>query len=111
LQAKRTIVVTWVYSASGQRYNNFTCLTLFFEYAVLRQFELICNLQADLLKIFGEKHVLYNFVGALAMGCSYLLVNKEYAKEILSEASEQKTSGNTKLISSCMNLLTVRCFS
>ncbi|AQK83830.1 binding [Zea mays] len=40
------------------------------------------------------------------MGCSYLLVNKEYAKEILSEASEQKTSGNTKLISSCMNLLT-----
>ncbi|AQK83804.1 binding, partial [Zea mays] len=69
-------------------------------------FEKAWSLRADLLKIFGEKHVLYNFVGALAMGCSYLLVNKEYAKEILSEASEQKTSGNTKLISSCMNLLT-----
>ncbi|AQL03166.1 binding [Zea mays] len=40
------------------------------------------------------------------MRCSYLLVNKEYAKEILAEASAQKTSGNTKLISSCMNLLT-----
>jgi len=71
---------------------------------------LICNLQAELLKIHGEKHVLYNFVGTLTMRCSYLLVNKEYAKEILSEASEKKTSGNTKLISSCMNLLTVRCF-
>jgi len=45
------------------------------------------------------------------MRCSYLLVNKEYAKEILSEAYEQKTSGNTKLISACMNLLTVTQFS
>jgi sister chromatid cohesion protein PDS5 len=65
-------------------------------------------MQADLLQILGEKNVLYEFVGILTMRCSYLLVNKEYAKEILSEASEQKTSGNTKLISSCMNLLTVR---
>uniref|UniRef100_A0A0A9HKL1 Androgen induced inhibitor of proliferation (As3) / pds5, putative n=1 Tax=Arundo donax TaxID=35708 RepID=A0A0A9HKL1_ARUDO len=40
------------------------------------------------------------------MRCSYLLVNKEYAKELLSEASDQKSAGNTKLISSCMNLLT-----
>jgi sister chromatid cohesion protein PDS5 len=64
--------------------------------------------QADMLKILGEKNALYEFVGTLTMRCSYLLVNKEYAKEILSEASEQKTSGNTKLISSCMNLLTVR---
>ena len=71
----------------------------------------MCNLQADLLKILGEKHALYDFVGALAMRCSYLLVNKEYAKEILSEASEQKTSGNTKLISACMDLLTVTQFS
>ncbi|TVU11623.1 hypothetical protein EJB05_45218 [Eragrostis curvula] len=69
-------------------------------------FEQAWSLRADLLKILGEKHALYEFVGALAMRCSYLLVNKEYAKEILSEASEQKTSGNTKLISSCMNLLT-----
>ncbi|KAI4964167.1 hypothetical protein ZWY2020_006951 [Hordeum vulgare] len=42
----------------------------------------------------------------LSMRCSYLLVNKEYVKEILSAASEQKTTGNTKLISSCMDLLT-----
>ncbi|TKW20995.1 hypothetical protein SEVIR_4G191000v4 [Setaria viridis] len=69
-------------------------------------FEKAWSLRADLLKILGEKHALYDFVGALAMKCSYLLVNKEYAKEILSEASEQKTSGNTKLISACMNLLT-----
>ena len=84
---------------------------MFSEYAIVKQFEFMCNLQADLLKILGEKHVLYDFVGALAMRCSYLLVNKEYAKEILSEAYEQKTSGNTKLISACMNLLTVTQFS
>ncbi|CAL5052458.1 unnamed protein product [Urochloa decumbens] len=69
-------------------------------------FEKAWSLRADLLKILGEKHALYDFVGALAMRCSYLLVNKEYTKEILSEASEQKTSGNTKLISACMDLLT-----
>lgn len=69
-------------------------------------FEKAWSLRADLLKILGEKHALCDFVGTLAMRCSYLLVNKEYAKEILSIASEQKTSGNTKLISSCMNLLT-----
>ncbi|KAG2611293.1 sister chromatid cohesion protein PDS5 homolog A-like isoform X2 [Panicum virgatum] len=69
-------------------------------------FEKAWSLRADLLKILGEKHALYDFVGALAMRCSYLLVNKEYAKEILSETYEQKTSGNTKLISACMNLLT-----
>jgi sister chromatid cohesion protein PDS5 len=45
-------------------------------------------MQADLLQILGEKNVLYEFVGILTMRCSYLLVNKEYAKEILSEASE-----------------------
>ncbi|CAN6201777.1 unnamed protein product [Urochloa humidicola] len=69
-------------------------------------FEKAWSLRADLLKLLGEKHALYDFVGVLALRCSYLLVNKEYAKEILSEASEQKTSGNTKLISACMNLLT-----
>ncbi|AQL03169.1 binding [Zea mays] len=69
-------------------------------------FEKAWSLRAELLKILGENHVLYNFVGTLTMRCSYLLVNKEYAKEILAEASAQKTSGNTKLISSCMNLLT-----
>ncbi|KAF8650467.1 hypothetical protein HU200_063832 [Digitaria exilis] len=64
------------------------------------------TLRADLLKLLGEKHALYDFLGALTMRCSYLLVNKEYAKEILAEASELKTSENTKLISACMNLLT-----
>ncbi|KAJ1259018.1 hypothetical protein BS78_10G121300 [Paspalum vaginatum] len=73
----------------------------------LTTFEKAWSLRADLLKILGEKHALYDFVGTLAMRCSYLLVNKEYAKEILSVVSEQKTSGDTKLISSCMNLLTV----
>ncbi|KAL6909914.1 hypothetical protein ACP4OV_001573 [Aristida adscensionis] len=69
-------------------------------------YEKAWSLRADLLRIIGEKHALYDFVGALTMRCSYLLVNKEFTKEILSEASEQKTSGDTKLISSCMNLLT-----
>ncbi|KAL6596671.1 hypothetical protein ACP70R_047314 [Stipagrostis hirtigluma subsp. patula] len=64
------------------------------------------SLQVDLLNILGEKHVLYDFVSALAMRCSYSLVNKDYAKELLSEASEQKSAGNTTLVSSCMNLLT-----
>ncbi|XP_062233052.1 sister chromatid cohesion protein PDS5 homolog A-like [Phragmites australis] len=69
-------------------------------------FEKAWSLRADLLKILGEKHALYDFVGSLTMRCSYLLVNKEYAKDILSEASEQKTAENTKLISACMDLLT-----
>ena len=60
-----------------------------------------------MLKSLGEKHELYDFVSTLSMRCSYLLVNKEYVKEILSAASEQKSIGNTKLISSCMDLLTV----
>ncbi|KAM0917721.1 hypothetical protein ACQ4PT_009179 [Festuca glaucescens] len=64
------------------------------------------SIRVDLLKSLGEKHELYDFVSTLSVRCSYLLVNKEYVKEILSEASEHKSSGNTKLISSCMNLLT-----
>ncbi|EMS45215.1 Sister chromatid cohesion protein PDS5-like protein B [Triticum urartu] len=65
------------------------------------------SIRVDLLKSLGEKHELYDFVSTLSMRCSYLLVNKEYVKEILSAASEQKSIGNTKLISSCMDLLTV----
>uniref|UniRef100_A0A0D9WPC5 Uncharacterized protein n=1 Tax=Leersia perrieri TaxID=77586 RepID=A0A0D9WPC5_9ORYZ len=64
------------------------------------------SLRVDLLKELGEKHALHDFVSTLSMRCSYLLVNKEYVKEILSEASEQKSTGNTKLMSSCMDLLT-----
>jgi sister-chromatid-cohesion protein PDS5 len=65
------------------------------------------SIRVDLLKSLGEKHELYDFVSTLSVRCSYLLVNKEYVREILSEASEHKSSGNTKLISACMNLLTV----
>ncbi|TVU11564.1 hypothetical protein EJB05_45158, partial [Eragrostis curvula] len=65
------------------------------------------SLRVDLLNILGEKHVLYAFVSILAIGCSYSLVNKEYAKDLLLEACDQKSAGNTKLISSCMDLLTV----
>ncbi|KAF0904436.1 hypothetical protein E2562_034511 [Oryza meyeriana var. granulata] len=64
------------------------------------------SLQVDLLTTLGEKHALHDFVSTLSMRCSYLLVNKEYVKEILSEASDQKSTGNTKLMSSCMDLLT-----
>uniref|UniRef100_A0A0E0E0Q0 Tudor domain-containing protein n=1 Tax=Oryza meridionalis TaxID=40149 RepID=A0A0E0E0Q0_9ORYZ len=64
------------------------------------------SLRVDLLTKLGEKHALHDFVSTLSMRCSYLLVNKEYVKEILSEASDQKSTGNTKLMSSCMDLLT-----
>lgn len=74
---------------------------------MLLYLNIICNLQVDLLTKLGEKHALHDFVSTLSMRCSYLLVNKEYVKEILSEASDQKSTGNTKLISSCMDLLTV----
>lgn len=65
-------------------------------------------LQDDLLKILGEKHPLYDFMGMLSTKCSYLLFNKEYVKEILSEASTQKSVGDVKYISSCMSLLAVK---
>ncbi|XP_006656003.1 sister chromatid cohesion protein PDS5 homolog A [Oryza brachyantha] len=64
------------------------------------------SLRDDLLTKLGEKHALHDFASTLSMRCSYLLVNKEYVKEILSEASDQKSTGNTKLMSSCMDLLT-----
>lgn len=64
-------------------------------------------LQDELLKILGERHPLYDFVGILSIKCSYLIFNKEYVKEILSEAAAQHCVGNTKLMSSCMSLLTV----
>uniref|UniRef100_A0A1D1Z6W4 Sister chromatid cohesion protein PDS5 B n=1 Tax=Anthurium amnicola TaxID=1678845 RepID=A0A1D1Z6W4_9ARAE len=61
----------------------------------------------DLLRILGEKHPLYDFMGALSMRCSYLLFNKEYIKEILSEAVAQQSVGDRKFVSSCMNLLAI----
>ncbi|WOL19426.1 sister chromatid cohesion protein [Canna indica] len=66
----------------------------------------------DLLRILGEKHPLFEFMGVLSLKCSYLLFNKEYAKEILAESDAQLSVGNAKLISSCMSLLTViACYS
>ncbi|KAK9152383.1 hypothetical protein Syun_010692 [Stephania yunnanensis] len=61
----------------------------------------------DLLKILGEKHPLFDFLGTLSMKCSYLLLNKEYVKEILSEAVTHRSTGNTQLTLACMNLLVV----
>ena len=66
-----------------------------------------CNLQDDLLKILGERHQLYDFLSTLSLKCSYLLFNKEHVKEILLEATVQKSTGNTLYIQSCMNILVV----
>ncbi|KAK9156348.1 hypothetical protein Sjap_003828 [Stephania japonica] len=61
----------------------------------------------DLLKILGEKHPLFDFLGTLSMKCSYLLLNKDYVKEILLEAATQRSTGNTQFTLACMNLLVV----
>lgn len=66
------------------------------------------HLQDDLLRILGEKHRLYDFLGTLSLKCSYLLFNKEHVKEFLLEAALQKSSGNTQYIQSCMNILVVK---
>jgi len=74
-------------------------------------FDKAWSIRVDLLRSLGEKHELYDFVSKLSIRCSYLLVNTEFVKEILSEASELISSGNIKLIDSCMNLLkAVSCF-
>ncbi|KAJ0986872.1 hypothetical protein J5N97_005228 [Dioscorea zingiberensis] len=66
----------------------------------------------DLLKILGERHPLYDFMGILSVKCSYLLFNQEYVKEILSMASEQHSGGDRKVLASSMNLLAmIGCFS
>ena len=66
-----------------------------------------CILQEDLLKILGEKHRLYDFLSTLSLKCSYLLFNKEHVKEILLEATVQRSTGNTQYTQSCMNILVV----
>ncbi|GMI64562.1 hypothetical protein like AT5G47690 [Hibiscus trionum] len=66
----------------------------------------------DLLKILGEKHRLYDFLSTLSLKCSYLLFNKEHVKEILLEATVQKSTGNIQYTQSCMNILVIlACFS
>ncbi|KAL5972453.1 hypothetical protein ACLOJK_041708 [Asimina triloba] len=70
-------------------------------------FEQAYTYRDELLKILGETHPLYDFLDTLSTKCSYLLFNKDYVKVILSEVLAHKTTGNTKLILSCMNLLVI----
>lgn len=70
----------------------------------------LCSLvsQDDLLKILGEKHRLFDFLSTLSVKCSYLLFSKEHVKEILLEASAQKSSANEQYVQSCMDILGVK---
>ncbi|XP_015583400.1 sister chromatid cohesion protein PDS5 homolog A isoform X1 [Ricinus communis] len=68
-------------------------------------FHQACTSREDLLKILGEKHRLYDFLSNFSVKCSYLLFNKEHVKEILAEAATHKSTGNTQLIQSCMDIL------
>ncbi|RZB64213.1 Sister chromatid cohesion protein PDS5-like B isoform B [Glycine soja] len=61
----------------------------------------------DLLKIFGEKHQLYEFLNTFYMKCSYLLFNKEHVKAILSEINTHKSAENDQHTQSCMNILVI----
>ncbi|CAN4127000.1 unnamed protein product [Withania somnifera] len=61
----------------------------------------------ELLKILGEKHRLYDFLGTLSLKCSYILFSKEHVKEILQETNIQKSAGTTDLILSCTHLLVI----
>lgn len=64
-------------------------------------------MQDDLLRILGEKHRLYDFLGNLSVKCAYLLFNKEHVNEILLEAAAQRSAGKTQYTQSCMNMLVV----
>ncbi|CAN1177240.1 Sister chromatid cohesion protein PDS5 homolog A [Linum perenne] len=66
-----------------------------------------CTYREDLLKVLGEKHRLYDFLSSLSVKCSYLLFSKEYVKEFLSEAISHKSSGNSELIQSSMDILVI----
>ncbi|KAE8709123.1 putative ARF GTPase activator [Hibiscus syriacus] len=61
----------------------------------------------ELLKILSERHQLYDFPSMLSLKCSYLLFNKEHVREILEEATVQKSARNTLYIQSCMNILVI----
>lgn len=71
-------------------------------------FIIFVNLQEDLLKIFGEKHRLFDFLNLLSVKCSYALFSKEHVKEFLLELAIQKSAGNTENCLSCVNMLVVR---
>ncbi|GAA0153559.1 chromatin/chromatin-binding, or -regulatory protein [Lithospermum erythrorhizon] len=65
------------------------------------------NYRDDLLRILGEKHHLYEFLGMLSIKCSYLLFNKEHVKEILLVTEHQKSTGNSQSLLACMNILVI----
>ncbi|KAI3928595.1 hypothetical protein MKW98_024196, partial [Papaver atlanticum] len=68
-------------------------------------FQQSCVCRDDLLRIFGEEHKLHDFMSALSVKCSFLLFNKEYVKEIISEATTQMSAGDAQLTHSCIDLL------
>ncbi|CAN6448387.1 unnamed protein product [Victoria cruziana] len=59
----------------------------------------------DLLKILGDRHPLFDFLGTLTTKCSLVLFNKEHIEEIFDELVLHKSAGNEKLVSSCMDFL------
>ncbi|KAL8214756.1 hypothetical protein R6Q57_004205 [Mikania cordata] len=61
----------------------------------------------ELLKIVGQKHPLYGFLNILSIKCSYILFDKDYVKDILLEVDLQKSSRNSLLTQSCMNILEI----
>ncbi|KAI3870579.1 hypothetical protein MKX03_022772 [Papaver bracteatum] len=68
-------------------------------------FQQSCLCREDLLRIFGEEHKLHDFMSALSVKCSFLLFNKEYVKELISEATTQMSAGDAQLTHSCIDLL------
>ncbi|KAI3974585.1 hypothetical protein MKX01_004500 [Papaver californicum] len=68
-------------------------------------FQQSCMRRDDLLRILGEEHKLHDFLSALSVKCSFLLFNKEYVKEIISEATTQLSAGDAQLTRSCIDLL------
>ncbi|GLU20621.1 hypothetical protein SLE2022_368110 [Rubroshorea leprosula] len=68
-------------------------------------FSQACSGRDELLRILGEKHRLYEFLSSLSLKCSYLLFNKEHVKEILAEASVQKSAGSSHYTQTCMDIL------
>ncbi|KAL2932207.1 Sister chromatid cohesion protein PDS5-like protein B [Bienertia sinuspersici] len=68
-------------------------------------FHQACASQDDLLKIFGDKHRLFDFLNVLSVKCSYLLFSKDHVKEFLVELAIQKSSENTDNCLSCVNML------
>lgn len=75
-------------------------------------FQQACTYRDEMLGILGEKHRLHDFLSILSVKCSYFLFNKDHLKELLLEASIQKSAGDMQYTLSCMNILVIlACFS